>query len=1461
MAGGKRRMNRTVGALVCVIAAEVLAQPAPAAFRQLTPETVSLPAPSPRTSSIAEARFADRTFSLLQPEDPALAFGAFELLQAAPPAVIERVRTRMEEGAVLDRVMERATPEIKNRFNNSPSLLVGKLLNSGQGQFLSMLEEALTSGDQAHLSWLAVVASGFRTLPKDVGARVIAAANDGRLKGQLLGAWTNLLLQYPADLAPLQNDLRAWLRVLPKAGDELTKHRTALQALLRLGADVEAAKVVWALRDGDTALTTAVLSYLGAKRGEALADTALGDLVAAVLFNPDTSNENFRAAHSLLTARWPAKMEATYKSTPIGAQNWPASRTAEWVSLAPAAVAKEMSSLSLRHPSQAATAASCDDLRYGLAVLTQRAKLGQPVLSDFWALTAATPHNCKPSQDVGEVAKVASAIDQFLDVVPPQGSAAQLNALAASGPGQLADMQIQSARLARALAPRMAQSVRSGQWAMSRQFLQAGVRMDGEDLSMFWNAAAPGLADSQPSRELYARLVLAAGKVSPAVAQRLSKIAADVAVDAESRAWALIALAATGTPAQHQELLISALADHEALVARTAMGILGRLYEGGLAKKDFKKIDDGLIGDALTRGDDQFKNQARALLTYLAPFGDQYAQLFIQQSPLDGPRKCSVLLSTPMTVPVELALLDAADRNDGFAGDIGRACLGALVGKEDPLGAVVLNWNSTASEPSAAMLLQQMRELWKQPSFVQTGLAKKFVSIAAVAAGNLGYVGNGEILGWWADAAKQHDPRLAERIQFEKSKRAVLVWLGAVPLAVLIHLALWIVLLSVYPRSASVQAIVFWNPFVRKLLGLGYIDLVLLYVPYARTRLFAPFMPDFLRHVCGEGDSTNDHIVYYAASLVTRRDARSSTQREGGEPTPIVSALSSAQGRVLLLGKSGLGKSSFLRFWLSEQVATRRKVMVYLRADECRDGVETEITRRMKAIGSDQSLLRSMLYAGRLNVYIDGYNEVDLKTQDQITAFLGDYPRGNILVASQIPLRGFTSIDTYELMPLSRAQTREFLESRVAVLPSESPVQGAVFTKIAEGFLADTWAKANDDDAKAFDEILSNPMDLTSIAMLLAGGSVPDLFALENQQFEAVKARMSAQQQLHFRIEAFSKAVLQQRLEDQEDLQVVAFKPEVAELVRAKLAQIRTFADPGSKLVVQEIRFRHDRIRDYFTHFAFLTLTTDQVAEKAGDARFAGVFRYLARAMPAAIAEEVRERLIRLAADMEDHRVSDSFIREYGWRQRLAPQDPPWLLAYDLPDGRMAETQLDAVQSERRRLEVQINVLYDRVSLARRHARLLTCADTASLSLLGIETLYAVGAKEVEGASAGKPELLLRSPRGIVFALNAIAHQDRIRDFHVALVATRVESGKRSVLLLVNSQAAIPPEERAAELTAEAMERLRVAGAAVISASQLYAAYRGLHEGHPELANELWQQLESAWKAHGSISEEEEAYA
>ena len=78
---------------------------------------------------------------------------------------------------------------------------------------------------------------------------------------------------------------------------------------------------------------------------------------------------------------------------------------------------------------------------------------------------------------------------------------------------------------------------------------------------------------------------------------------------------------------------------------------------------------------------------------------------------------------------------------------------------------------------------------------------------------------------------------------------------------------------------------------------------------------------------------------------------------------------------------------------------------------------------------------------------------------------------------------------------------------------------------------------------------------------------------------------------------------------------------------------------------VQEWKFRHDKIWDYFILQTFFGKDNELPDKHKNDPRFRGVYFLLANLLPLEEADKLRENLIQYAANSGDHTVSDRFIQ------------------------------------------------------------------------------------------------------------------------------------------------------------------------------------------------------------------------
>ncbi|MEN4918421.1 hypothetical protein ABE485_07095 [Achromobacter spanius] len=1440
-----------IGLLIAGASSAAVTTDASLAFA--TPSSLQLPGARLQLTPAEADKLADAWLRLLDEPDPRLTAGALTLLTDAPAAVIDSIGRKLSGTDRLARAWARADPEIQGRIRNSTAIRTAKLLDFAAAEFISELDAALATGDVISVASAASTAGGFRHLPAEVVSKIMVALDAGKLEDQQRRELAAVLRNHPEDLKPVQSQLHGWLNN-PSSDAVTTQQRDlALMVLLSLRIPLSDKQVVTALKSGDLGTSRAGISYLRAVGADA---TPLPLLTPAILdevirlFRDAAQLGDWSDIYELLRERSPDLLENLYKTTSPAdiAKIWPAELTAEWLKRSPAAVWTSLATdfpLDLYAP-PAGQLADCNNLRYELALLTLRSSLGQPTLKDFWINSFTRTHNCRE--------RFGDEINTYLEQAGKDKDIGPDLALLANsaGVGQMPDWPLRSTSLSRLLAPELTRRLLESDWSGAKQMLRAGVRPSSTSLEQngFWTRTKP--SPSGLNHEWFFRILQAAGSAPAPIMQFAAQAANDPGLQPAARATALIALASAGRVASHQDIFNTALNDTNELVSRAALVLLGQAYDEGLPKSEFKGPDTDLVENALIRR--ELADTAANLLPRLTRFGPAYAQLHARHANWSSApsKNCfSLAPARPLGTAAGVSILNAITTNPST--DVQRACVGLLFDADSPMALVARSWGA-ASVANPVEVTTALRTLWQSPEFKDAGAPlKKVVGELAAAAGPaLPYeLESQTALSWWKNALLNDQPQLASQLQSEHRRRMILSVIVGVPAVILLHLSVWAILLAGYPRSATLQAVVFWNPFVRKVTGFGYIDLVLLYTPFARRRLFAPFASEFLRDVLDTRATSSPAQGYFDGSLVRHWPAHAGAAQEfQAQVRPLKSALAIHRGRILLLGKSGLGKSSFLKFWLGKRAAQGKDIMVYLRADQCRSGVEVEIGRRMKGFGADQNLLRSVLYAGRMSVYIDGYNEVDLTTQDSITSFVGDYPRGNILVTSQIPLRGFTGIETFELLPLDRVQVRDFLVTRSEVLPADAVVRDGAFRQAASAFLDDVWAKpATEEELQAFEEVLANPMDLTSVAMLLSQGGVPDLFALEKQQFEVVLQRLRAKE-LAFRTLGFSRALLTQRLADQEDLGVLPFKPEVSELIHAKLAQVRTFSEPAGKIWAQEIRFRHDRIRDFFNHFVFMEMTPEEQAAHAKDARFAGVFPYLARSMSRKNAEDLREQLITLAAQIEDHRISDSFVREFSWRQRFASQDPDWMLSHDLPAAKVADQEYAELARTRSDLDLSMGRLRDKIASSRRMTRVLTTADSLEVASIAREMLLAIGASEA--AIPHPVGATLTDPGGRDFLLVALAQREFIRPFHIDLLVARLEHCEMPKLVILNSQVAIEPEARVANLAPDQHAALYAKCAATMDSVELYSAYRAAWEGNHD--KDIWAHLARCWSVAAQSS-------
>ena len=457
-------------------------------------------------------------------------------------------------------------------------------------------------------------------------------------------------------------------------------------------------------------------------------------------------------------------------------------------------------------------------------------------------------------------------------------------------------------------------------------------------------------------------------------------------------------------------------------------------------------------------------------------------------------------------------------------------------------------------------------------------------------------------------------------------------WLKRLGEGWIAHALFWLALIFVYPHSPQVQAIFFWNKWVRKFAGLFYIVPLLTWVPFLRNRLLAPFREALL----ADADLKNFDPERYFADCSVRL-------KPYGKSEPIEHAIPAIRGQTILEGESGLGKTMFLRRFAYR--ATRPTV--YLLAHRCEAGVMEGIQGKLFGYAQDNNFLQSLVYSGAMDVCIDGLNEVSPDTRAQMSYFLDRFVKSNVLIGTQ-PLEWMPpkTAQVFILEPLSPEQIEAFLMTRVDELPDDVAIKGDAYKSACKAHLVRVLRQSSSEEAKQTTlRMLSNPMDLTVVSLMLARGEEPDFFHLREQQYRIMAAdyqRTNVDQA--FPLKSFLEHCYRMRLNDEVTIHEKEFQQELLCMERHKMVVKRQFHDTDKHLQT-EWHFRHDKIMEFFIVQTFLGPGNERPQQHLGDGRFRGVYLLLATFLPLDAANALRERLILYAAQTQDHTVSDRFVQ------------------------------------------------------------------------------------------------------------------------------------------------------------------------------------------------------------------------
>jgi hypothetical protein len=454
------------------------------------------------------------------------------------------------------------------------------------------------------------------------------------------------------------------------------------------------------------------------------------------------------------------------------------------------------------------------------------------------------------------------------------------------------------------------------------------------------------------------------------------------------------------------------------------------------------------------------------------------------------------------------------------------------------------------------------------------------------------------------------------------------------------HFALWTILLFLYPRYRWVQAVFFWNPSVRKLLGLHLTWLIPL-IPFARRRLLAPFRAALGPKPESTGPLSLTDTAWFPDTEVI--DDKTQTRM------PIAQALPRIRGLTVLEGASGLGKTVYL----VRLAHATSSVVAFIKAGEEGGDVIKAIGARLPAdIMRDDAFLRMLIHAGGLGICIDGLNEVSADARAAVASFAQAATNANVLISTQaLRWNRPAGARLLRLQQLRPEQRQAFLESREPILPLGAHLRGESFKARVRAFIQEmeTTMPALIEERVARERALSNPMDLTTIAMILANGATPDLLNLQRTAYlQAADQYTMENQGAEFPLSAFSEYVYQLRCKatgDERELIVLRdqhFAAECDALADYRLL-LRTEEPNEEGKIGPAWRFRHDKVLDFFLYTAVTgrNAMRERVSVHVGDPRFAGVYLLLALRAPLDVAKDMRDRLNDHAAETRDHALAD----------------------------------------------------------------------------------------------------------------------------------------------------------------------------------------------------------------------------
>ena len=242
-------------------------------------------------------------------------------------------------------------------------------------------------------------------------------------------------------------------------------------------------------------------------------------------------------------------------------------------------------------------------------------------------------------------------------------------------------------------------------------------------------------------------------------------------------------------------------------------------------------------------------------------------------------------------------------------------------------------------------------------------------------------------------------------------------------LLILAIIVIWAIIVALAPYLLFCHNLLM-NPKLRRFASLGLVPLAMFIFPFVRRHILRRYLRGLRRDV-----ATAEWLTRY---VLPSNDYKA--DRFG--------SLLKRQRRLLLLGPSGIGKTSYLKYLTASYSDKRKKdsrlenlipVFFPLALYQTQD-LHSLFHQQLSHYGqlTDAKLNSWFLKKGRFLLLIDGLNEIAQPKRQQIAGFVERYNKTNYLCfSSQESYPEFESAEKLELIGLEPEKVREFISRRL----------------------------------------------------------------------------------------------------------------------------------------------------------------------------------------------------------------------------------------------------------------------------------------------------------------------------------------------------------------------------------------------------------------------------------------------